>query len=153
MIASTTFWDIQAIFHSLLMSCKALLPSNQKQMYNSHLHFESPCSVCVYTSFTFGFYQSYAAIFAGSAFFYYGAILGSSQVARASRKPQWGFFRCFCGIHICSVGALYLWYIWFCHTVFFTYLHFSGFIFVFSRTLLLQCVLGYSSLITYQLLF
>ena len=34
----------------------------------------------------------------------------------------------------------------------FMYLHYSGFIFVFSSTFLLQCVLGDSSLITYQLL-
>ena len=35
----------------------------------THLHFESPCFVCVYTSFTFVFYQFYAAVFAESAFF------------------------------------------------------------------------------------
>ena len=35
----------------------------------STTHFESLCFVCVYTSFSFGFYQSCAAVFAESAFF------------------------------------------------------------------------------------
>ena len=48
-------------------------------MYNSHLHFESPCSVCVYTGFTFGFYQSYAAVFAGSAFFIMAQFKGVAE--------------------------------------------------------------------------
>ena len=63
------FWHIQAIFRSLLMSYRALLPSNHNQMQHLHLHFESPCFVCAYTSFTFSFYQSCAAVFAQSTFF------------------------------------------------------------------------------------
>ena len=47
---------------------------------------------------------------------------GSSSVFR---KPQWGFFRCFCGIHICSFGVLHLWYIWFCHQCILHNLHYS----------------------------
>ena len=56
------------------------------------------------------------------------------------RRPQWGFFYCFCGIHICPVGVLHLWYIWFCHEVCFTYLHYSAYI-CFNSTFLLQYVL------------
>ena len=74
--------------------CHASIVTKQSQANVAfmHLHFELPCFVCVYTSFTFGFYQSCAAVFAESAFFYDGTVLGSSSV---SSKPQWGFFHCF----------------------------------------------------------
>ena len=67
----------------------------------STTHFESLCSVCVYTSlFLFWFLPVLCSRFCWVSIFYYGAVLGSSSV---SRKPQWSFFHCFCGIYICSV--------------------------------------------------
>ena len=68
----------------------------------STTHFESLCFVCVYTSlFLFWFLPVLCSRFCWVSIFYYGAVLGSSSV---SRKPQWSFFHCFCGIYICSVG-------------------------------------------------
>ena len=106
----------------------------------AHLHFESTCFVCVYTSLIFGFYQICAAVFAEPAFFimvqFQGVAVSPGSLSEASSV-----------VFVAFTFAL-LCYIWFCHAVCFTYLHYSGFIFVFSRTFLLQCVLGDSSLIT-----
>ena len=41
------------------------------------------------------------------------------------------------------LGFLHLWHIWFCHAVCFTYLYYSGFMFVLSSTFFAAvCVLG-----------
>ena len=53
------------------------------------LYMFTPVSLLVFTSH-----------FCWVSIFYYGAVLGSSSVFR---KPQWGFFHCFCDIHIYSV--------------------------------------------------
>ena len=75
-----------------------------------HLHFELLFFVCVYTSFTLVFYQSYAAIFAESKFIimvqFYGVAVSPGSLSEAS-----SFFG---RSHICSVGVLHLWYIGFC---------------------------------------
>ena len=81
--------------------------------------------------------------------FYYDAVLGSSSV---SRKSQWGFFHCFCGIYICSVGLCISGIFDFdMQCVLHIYIILDLYLFL-AASFLLQCVLHDSSLITYQLL-
>ena len=117
----------------------------------THLHFESPCFACVYTSFTFVFHfclmQPFFSVFHNSAFL---------RKSSLSRKPQRGFFQCSCRSHMCSVGDFASMVSYFLPDSVFTYwyycLHFYLFFCSTSVTTFLpQCFLASGSLITHQL--
>ena len=98
----------------------------------THLHFESPCLAFVYTSFIFASYQSYAAVFAESTLFmiaqFEQASVPPGSLSEASSSV-------FCNSHICTIGVLHFWYIWFCHVACFTYLHYCLHLYLFSAVL------------------
>ena len=103
------------------------------------LYMFTPVSLLVFTSH-----------FCWVSIFYYGAVLGSSSVFR---KPQWGFFRCFCDIHIYSVEFCISGIFGFAmQCVLHIYIILDLYLFL-AAPFLLQCVLRDSSLITYQLLY
>ena len=81
------FWHIQTLFRSLMLSFSVLYQAITSIIVFTHFHVEPPYFVCVYISFTFVFYQFYAAVFAESAFLHNGAFLGRGSV---SGNPQSG---------------------------------------------------------------
>ena len=89
--------------------CNQVITSNVTFI---HLSFESPCFVCVYTSFTVVFYQ------------FYSVVLGSSIV---SKEPHWVVF---VAVTFALLG--FLWYIGF--YVFYILTLLSAFMFVFCST-------------------
>ena len=141
---------MQAIFRSLLMSYRALLPSNHKQMQHLHLHFESPCFVCAYTSFTFSFYQSCAAVFAQSTFFimahFQGVAVSPRSLSEASSVVFVAFTFALLGFCISGIFGFAM------QCVLHIYIILDLYLFL-AAPFLLQCVLRDSSLITYQLLY
>ena len=56
------FWHIQAIFTASDVIQSIVNKQSLVNVAFTHFRFESPCFVCVYTSFTFVFYQLYAGL-------------------------------------------------------------------------------------------
>ena len=65
---------------------QGIIRSNHKYYSITHFHVEPSYFACVYISFTFAFYQSYAAVFAESAFFHNGVVLGRVSINAMSQN-------------------------------------------------------------------
>ena len=100
---------------------------SQVNLAFTHLHFQWPCFVRVYTSFNFAFY---AAFFAESVFFmaqFYREAVSPGRLSEASSSIFVAVT--FSLLGFCTSGTF-----GFAHIVCFTYLHYSAFIFVFCST-------------------
>ena len=65
---------------------QGIIPSSHKYYSITHFHVKPSYFGCVYISFTFVFYQSYAAVFAESGFFHNGVFLGRVSVNAMSQN-------------------------------------------------------------------
>ena len=105
----------------------------------THLHFEFPYFVCVDTSFSFVFYQSYAAIFVESLFFimaqFYKVAVPRGSLSEASSSV-------FDIVTFALLGFESLVHLVLPCSVFYIFTLLPAFAFVFCSTILLQCVLG-----------
>ena len=104
------FCHIQTLFCSLRISFRELYQAIISIKVLTHFHVEPSYFVCVYITFTFVFYQSYAVVFAESAFFHNSAFLGRSNV---SRNPHGGVLQCSVGVFASQVSYEFFLYKYF----------------------------------------